>query len=398
MNYICLILKMKISLMKNKQLIEKVVAAFYEIHHTKPIVIYSPGRINLIGEHTDYNNGFVFPAAINKGIVSGIEKSNSEKCTVFAMDANELLEFSLENIEPIKNGGWKNYVLGIIAEILKTHTIEGNFNIVFAGNIPVGAGLSSSAALENSIVFGLNTLFDLGLTKEEMIFISQRAEHNFAKVQCGIMDQYASMFGQENAAIFLDCKTLESTIFPIDFKDYEILLINTNVKHSLDDTAYNKRRAVCEKIALMLNVSSLREVTEAQLDQIKSQVSSADFEKALYVIQENNRVLNASKALQKKELNVFGNLLYESHSGLQYQYKVSCDELDFLVEKAKENPNVLGARMMGGGFGGCTINIVKKNELVEFRKSITFAYYKQFFQQCSFYSLRLSKGTCEVKI
>ena len=384
--------------MKNKQLIEKVVAAFCNTHQKKPIVIYSPGRINLIGEHTDYNNGFVFPAAINKGIVSGIEKSNSEKCTVFAMDANELLEFSLENINPIKNGGWKNYVLGVVAEILKTHTIERNFNIVFSGNIPVGAGLSSSAALENSIIFCLNTLFNLGLTKEEMIFISQRAEHTFANVKCGIMDQYASMFGQENAAIFLDCKTLESTIYPIDFKDYEILLINTNVKHSLDDSAYNKRRAVCEKIALMLNVLSLREVTEAQLDQIKSKVSSADFEKALYVIQENNRVLDASKALQKKELNVFGNLLYESHSGLQHQYKVSCEELDFLVEKAKENPNVLGARMMGGGFGGCTINIVKKNELVEFRKWITFAYYKQFFQQCSFYSLRLSKGTCEVKI
>lgn len=384
--------------MKNKQLIEKVVAAFCNTHQKKPIVIYSPGRINLIGEHTDYNNGFVFPAAINKGIVSGIEKSNSEKCTVFAMDANELLEFSLDNINPIKNGGWKNYVLGVVAEILKTHTLESNFNIVFAGNIPVGAGLSSSAALENSIVFGLNTLFNLGLTKEEMIFISQRAEHAFANVKCGIMDQYASMFGQENAAIFLDCKTLESTIYPIDFKDYEILLINTNVKHSLDDSAYNKRRAVCEKIALMLNVLSLREVTEAQLDQIKSKVSSADFEKALYVIQENNRVLDASKALQKKELNVFGNLLYESHSGLQHQYKVSCEELDFLVEKAKENPNVLGARMMGGGFGGCTINIVKQSDLKAYQNETATVYKKQFSKECSFYKVKLSKGVYEVKM
>ena len=383
--------------MKNKQLIEKVVATFYEIHHTKPVVIYSPGRINLIGEHTDYNNGFVFPAAINKGIVTGVQKSRSDKCAIYALDVNQSFEFSLQNIEPIENGGWKNYVIGVVAEILKTHTLESNFNIVFAGNIPVGAGLSSSAALENSIVFGLNTLFNLGLTKEEMIFISQKAEHNFAKVQCGIMDQYASMLGQENAAILLDCKTLESTIYPIDFKDYEILLINTNVKHSLDDSAYNERRAVCEKIALMLNVLSLREITEKQIVEIKSKVSIVDFEKALYVIQENNRVLNASKALQKKELIVFGNLLYESHSGLQHQYKVSCVELDFLVEKAKENSNVIGARMMGGGFGGCTINLVKKSKLEAFKNEIALAYSNQFSQQCSFYSIKLSKGVYQVK-
>ena len=383
--------------MENKQLIEKVVATFIKNHQTKPIVTFSPGRINLIGEHTDYNDGFVFPAAINKGIVSCIQKNKNKKCSVFAMDANESFEFSLQNIKPIKTGGWKNYVLGVIAEILKTHTIDSNFNIVFAGNIPSGAGLSSSAALENSIVFGLNRLFELKLSKEKMMFISQKAEHNYAKVKCGIMDQYASMFGQENAAIFLDCKTLESTIFPIDFKDYEILLINTNVKHSLDDSAYNERRAVCEKIASTLNVSSLREVTAEELNHIKKEISEEDFNKALYVIQENNRVLKAASALKKNDLDLFGSLLFDSHKGLQHQYKVSCDELDFLVEKAKENQHTIGARMMGGGFGGCTINIVKKSELTFYKKVMLKAYYHKFSQECSFYNVKLSSGVYEVQ-
>jgi galactokinase len=383
--------------MTTKKLIEFVSSKFQETDTSDPVVTFSPGRINLIGEHTDYNNGFVFPAAIDKGIVSAIQKSNKEKCTVFALDVDESFEFSLEDIHPLKNGSWKNYVLGVVAEILKTRTIDCNFNIVFGGNIPSGAGLSSSAALENSIVFGLNSLFNLGISKEEMIFISQKAEHHFADVKCGIMDQYASMFGQENSALLLDCKSLESTVFQIDFKAYEILLINTNVKHSLAESAYNDRRAVCEKIALILGVSSLREVTEAGLGQLKNQISTEDFEKGLYVIQENKRVLDASKALKENRLKVFGQLLFDSHKGLQHQYKVSCAELDFLVEKARENPGVLGARMMGGGFGGCAISIVNKKKIHTFKNEISLAYSNQFSRQCSFYKVKLSKGVYEVK-
>ncbi|WP_347172703.1 galactokinase [Polaribacter uvawellassae] len=382
--------------MTNKELIQFVLTKFQEKHTSNPVLTFAPGRINLIGEHTDYNKGFVFPAAIDKGIVSAIQKSNNKMCAVFAVDVHESFEFSLENISPLKNGGWKNYVLGVIAEILKKHKIGSNFNIVFGGNIPAGAGLSSSAALENSIVFGLNSLFNLGISKQEMIFISQKAEHNFANVKCGIMDQYASMFGQENSALLLDCKSLEATVFEIDFKDYEILLINTNVKHSLAESAYNDRRTVCEKIASILGISSLREVKEEELNQLKSQISKEDFEKGLYVIQENKRVLDASKALKGNQLKAFGQLLFESHNGLQNQYKVSCIELDFLVEKAKENPAVIGARMMGGGFGGCTINIVKKSEIYSFKKEIEFTYNNQFSNQCSFYSVQLSKGVYEI--
>ncbi len=381
--------------MTNKELIEFVSTKFQEQHRSKPVLTFAPGRINLIGEHTDYNNGFVFPAAIDKGIVSAIQKNDDKMCAVFALDVNESFEFSLENISPLNNGGWKNYVLGVVAEILKTHAIGTNFNIVLGGNIPAGAGLSSSAALENSIVFGLNSLFNLGMSKQEMIFISQKAEHHFANVKCGIMDQYASMFGQENSALLLDCKSLEATVFEIDFKEYEILLINTNVKHSLAESAYNDRRNVCETIASILNVSTLREATEAQLKSFKNKISDEDFEKGLYVIQENKRVLDASKALKEKQLKRFGQLLFESHHGLQHQYKVSCSELDFLVGKAKEDSAVIGARMMGGGFGGCTINIITKSEIKRFKKDIALSYNTQFSQECSFYTVQLSKGVYE---
>jgi galactokinase len=384
--------------MIKQKLIEKVVLEFKKKNNSVPVLTFSPGRINLIGEHTDYNNGYVFPAAIDKGIVSAIQKNNNRICTVFAVDKNESFEFSLQNIQPLEKGNWKNYVLGVVSETLKKHKLESNFDIVFAGNIPSGAGLSSSAALENSIIFGLNELFNLKISKEEMIFISQKAEHNFVNVKCGIMDQYASMFGQDNAAILLDCRSLESLVFPIDFKGYEILLINSNVKHSLAESAYNDRRNVCEKIASILNVSSLREVTELQLNEIKNQISEGDFQKALYVIQENNRVLSASKALKENQINQFGQLLFDSHNGLQHQYEVSCKELDYLVEKAKENNGVIGARMMGGGFGGCTINILKKSTIDTFKKEIGFSYNEKFSQQCSFYSVNLSNGVYRVKI
>lgn len=261
------------------------------------------------------------------------------------------------------------------------------------GDIPGGAGMSSSAALENSIVFGLNELFHLGLSKKEMILISQLAEHNAVGVKCGIMDQYASMFGVKDCALQLDCRTIESKPFKIDFKDYQLLLINTNVKHSLNDSAYNNRRSVCENIASLLKVKALRDVSENDLETIKNQVSEEDYQKALYVIQENARVVAASKAMDDGNLNELGNLLFASHNGLQHQYKVSCEELDFLVDKANEYPTVLGSRMMGGGFGGCTINLIKKTAATQFKEEVAPAYYNLFNKDCSFYFVNLSDGT-----
>ena len=283
--------------------------------------------------------------------------------------------------------------MGVVAEIQNRSKTIGNFNIAFGGDIPGGAGMSSSAALENSVVFGLNELFDLGLSKEDMILISQKAEHNYVGVKCGIMDQYASMFGIENHALLLDCRTVKSKPFKIDFKDHELLLINTNVKHSLSDSAYNDRRSVCESVASMLNVKALRDATEFDLESIKDKVTPENYQKALYVIQENERAVKASKAMEAGDLKTLGKLIYASHNGLQKQYKVSCEELDFLVEQAKLNGHVLGARMMGGGFGGCTINLIQKSETASFKTFVSEAYQNQFNKECSIYYVKLSNGT-----
>ncbi|MFK5959112.1 MAG: galactokinase [Lutibacter sp.] len=377
----------------NPILTKHIKSRFIKEFSHEPIIIKSPGRINLIGEHTDYNEGFAIPAAINKGIVTAIQKSTTDLCTVIANDLSETYSFSLKKIQSIQNGGWKNYVLGVVAEIQKKGITIKPFNLIFGGDIPIGAGLSSSAALENSIVFGLNELFSLGLSKKEMIQISQKAEHNYAGVKCGIMDQYASMFGIENGALLLDCRTTESSNISINFNEYQLLLINTNVKHSLSESAYNNRRRVCEKIASLLNVKALRDASEEDLKQLKIKISEEDYHKALYVIYENNRVLKAVKAIKNNKLLDFGKLLYETHEGLQKKYMVSCHELDLLVDKAKQNPAVIGARMMGGGFGGCTLNIVKKSELNSFTITVEKAYKEHFNKHCSFYTIEFSKGT-----
>jgi len=377
----------------NKKLIKDVKDSFKDHFKTKPLIVFSPGRINLIGEHTDYNDGFAFPAAINKGIALGISKSESNLSKSYAINKDEIYEFKTENIKPIEDGGWRNYILGVVAELQLLGKQVGHFNSVFAGNIPGGAGMSSSAALENSFVFGLNELFDLGLSKNEMILVSQKAEHNFAGVKCGIMDQYASMFGIKKSALLLDCRTVESKPYKIDFKDYKLMLINSNVKHDLSESAYNDRREVCEKVSNLLRIATLRDASKEALDRIKDEITDDHYQKALYVINENKRVKQFSEAITKDDIEALGDLLYQSHEGLSKNYKVSCEELDFLVDSAKENPNVLGARMMGGGFGGCTINLVKKDAFKKFKKDISKKFRKAFERDCSVYSVKLSQGT-----
>lgn len=379
----------------NTNLANTIKNAFKNTFDSAPLMIFSPGRINIIGEHTDYNDGFVFPAAVNKGIIAALSKS-SDKSTVTASDFDETIEFSVDNIAPLPKESWGNYILGVIAEIQKKGKTVGNFNMVFGGDIPSGSGMSSSAALENSVVFGLNELFNLGFNKTEMIFISQKAEHNYVGVKCGIMDQYASMFGIKNHALLLDCRSIEAKPFEINFNNHELMLINTNVKHSLSDSAYNDRRSVCEKISEMLDIKALRDATEDDLKQVENKVSNEDYQKALFVIQENKRAEQASKAMTDGDLEKLGKLIYGSHDGLQNQYKVSCDELDFLVKQAKMNKNILGARMMGGGFGGCTINLIAKDEVKAFKLFITEAYKNEFDKDCSIYSVELSDGTHKI--
>lgn len=374
-------------------LIKSIKTTYQTLFNSNPILVDSPGRINIIGEHTDYNEGFVFPAAIDKGIITAIGKSKTGFCTVVANDLNEKHEFSTDDIKPLVDGNWKNYILGVVGEIQKQSIKVPAFNMVFGGDIPNGAGLSSSAALENSLVFGLNELFDLGLKREEMILISQKAEHNYVGVRCGIMDQYSSMFGKTNHALLLDCRTQKAKSIKIDFKDFEIVLINTNVAHKLVDAEYNDRRNVCEKVASLLHINALRDATETTLNTIKKQLSEDEYQKALYVVQENERVLKAANMIAENDIPGLGNLLFEAHKGAQQQFKISCKELDFLVEKAKQNPHVIGARMMGGGFGGCTINIVKKDYIKDYTKEVAGAYYKEFKKACSPYFVSLSDGT-----
>jgi|TARA_B110000967_G_scaffold92291_1_gene94931 galactokinase len=374
-------------------LTQEVKQQFIKTFKTDPILIFSPGRINIIGEHTDYNGGFVFPAAIDKGIAAAIQKSDTGSCTAVALDLDSIIEFELDKLKPSKEGSWENYVFGVVAEIQNRNQVVGDFNIIFKGNIPGGAGMSSSAALENSVAFGLNELFDLGLTKIEMILISQKAEHNYVGVKCGIMDQYASMFGIKDNALLLDCRTIESKAYKIDFKEHQLMLMNTNVKHSLSDSAYNDRRSACESIAALLKIETLRDATEKDLEKIIDKVTPENYQKGLYVIQEIDRTQKAAKAIEENDLETLGALIYASHNGLQNQYKVSCDELDFLITQAKKNKHVLGARMMGGGFGGCTINLIAKTEAKEFAEVASKAYHKKFNKECSVYFIELSEGT-----
>ena len=372
---------------------QEVKAKYIATFNKEPMLIFSPGRINIIGEHTDYNGGFVFPAAVDKGIYAAIQKSDSGSCTAIALDLDSTISFELDKLKPSKEGSWENYVFGVVAEIQNRNKVVGDFNIIFKGDIPGGAGMSSSAALENSVVFGLNELFNLGLTKTEMILISQKAEHNYVGVNCGIMDQYASMFGIENNALLLDCRTIEAEPYKIDFKDHQLILINTNVKHSLSDSAYNDRRSACESIAKLLEVDTLRDATEADLEKIIDKVTPENYQKALYVIQEIERTQKAAKAIEENDLETLGALIYASHNGLQHQYKVSCNELDFLVDQAKKNKNVLGARMMGGGFGGCTINLIARDQVKAFAESASKAYKTKFDKDCSVYFVELAQGT-----
>jgi galactokinase len=375
------------------KLINEVKSSFKSTFKKDPLLIFSPGRINIIGEHTDYNGGFVFPAAVDKGIAAAIQKSDAGHSTAIALDLDSTIEFELDKLKPSKEGSWENYVFGVVAEIQNRNKVIGDFNIVLKGDIPAGSGMSSSAALENSVVFGLNELFDLGLTKTEMILISQKAEHNYVGVKCGIMDQYASMFGIKNNALLLDCRTIESKPYEIDFKEHQLMLINTNVKHSLSDSAYNDRRSACESVAELLKVDTLREASEEDLEKIIDKITPENYQKALYVIQEIERTQKAAKAIEKNDLETLGALIYASHNGLQHQYKVSCEELDFLVAQAKKNKKVLGARMMGGGFGGCTINLIAKSEAKAFADSVATSYKNKFNKECSVYFVALSDGT-----
>ncbi len=337
---------------------EKIKQQFSERFGAAGTLYASAGRINLIGEHTDYNGGFVFPGAIDKVIMAEIKPNGTDKVRVFSIDIDDYAEFGL-NEEDAPSQQWAKYIFGVCREVIKRGGIVKGFDAVFAGNVPLGAGLSSSAALESCFAFALNDLFNgNSIDKFELAKIGQSTEHNYCGVNCGIMDQFASVFGKKDHLMRLDCRSLEYEYFPFKLDGYKLVLVDSKVKHELVDSPYNKRRASCEHVAKTLGIETLRDAELADLDRIKDQISEEDYKRAKYVIEEKQRVLDVCDALQRGDYDTVGDRMYKTHEGMSKLYEVSCEELDYLNDIAKEC-GVTGSRIMGGGFGGCTINLVK---------------------------------------
>ena len=364
--------------------------------HQPERIVKAPGRINLIGEHTDYNDGFVMPAAIDKAIYFASSLRTDNQFYIHALDLAENIVFTLDEL--IKSEKlWANYLIGVVAEVVKRQAISQGLNIVFSGDIPLGAGLSSSAAVESGMVFLLNEHFSLGLSKFEMAKIAQASEHNFAGVNCGIMDMFASIFGKENAIIQLDCRDLSFQYVDLKLSDHQILLCNTRVKHNLGDSEYNTRRAECEEGVEVLKkvfpeVKSLRDVSMAMLKSQRDAMRPIVFKRCFYVVGEEQRVKTACESLATNNLAAFGKAMFETHDGLSQDYGVSCVELDFIVDLAKQNPAVIGSRMMGGGFGGCTINLIEKNAVEAFKETLKNKYESTFDIEPLFYEVALMDG------
>ena len=373
---------------------------FSSLFNSEPLLIRSPGRVNIIGEHTDYNEGFVLPAAIDKAIYIAIGKRDDDIIHLYAQDYEQSHDVTLTTVAP-SDKHWPNYILGIVDQLQKRGYNPGGFNLVIDGDVPLGAGLSSSAAVECATVFALNELFKIGIEKIEMVKMAQLAEQTFAKVMVGIMDQFASMFGKQGHVIKLDCRSLEYEYVPLDLKGIKILLLNTNVKHSLASSEYNTRRQQCEQGVAWVKethpgVKSLRDVT---MDMLNEHVASKDeiiFRRCKYVVQENSRLLQGCEDLKSGDIEALGKKMFRTHDGLSKEYEVSCKELDYLVEYVKDNSSVLGARMMGGGFGGCTINLVKEEAIDDLVKTISVDYQKAMNLELSAYIAGIEDGTSVV--
>lgn len=363
---------------------QKVKSIFSQNFSGEPIVVRAPGRINLIGEHTDYNLGFVLPAAVGQSIYLAAAPSGVEEaCSIISLDFNERYDYRISEITPLAKNSWQNYLIGVIAEIRSSGRSVKGFNLVFSGEVPRGSGMSSSAALECGTCFALNTLFDLNIPKVEMVKMSQMAEHHYAGVMCGIMDQFASMMGKKDQALLLDCRTLEYSHFPVALDGYSLILCNSNVHHSLADSEYNVRRMQCEEGVEILNASfdlikSLRDATLEQLDAVKWEMSNVVYRRCKYVIEENERVLAFTRAMSANDFKKAGDLLKTAQHAMATEYEISCPEIDFMAAFANARPDVLGARMMGGGFGGCTINLLKKGAETIFVQELSAAYQTRF--------------------
>ena len=389
-------------------------------NHNPALVVKSPGRINLIGEHTDYNHGFVLPAAIDKYIEVAIGKRTDGAIHMVALDLGETIILPIHKLTPHATQ-WVNYIIGVVDQVFNksqsannnfigtqntlTNTeitiavndtnLSGGFSICIQGNIPLGAGLSSSAALECAVLFAINELYGLSLSRMQMALMAQAAEHRFAGVKCGIMDMFASLHGQKSKAILLDCASLAFTYYPIELKDYSIVLFDTQIKHALASSEYNTRRLECEQGLKIIQekYASVKTFRDISIEQVEACLVSKVYQRCKYVVEEIARVQLAVQDLTKGDMQAFGKKMLETHEGLSKLYEVSCPELDFLVEAVSHNENVLGARMMGGGFGGCTINIIKKTAVEEITKELSAKYNQAMHKELSYYITSIEDGT-----
>lgn len=384
------------------ELSNKIKKKFKELFKEEPLIVRSPGRVNLIGEHTDYNYGFVLPAAIDMAVYFGITSRSDNLCRLFASDMNESYEFNLDKLI-YSDRVWPNYLIGIVDQLIKRDYKLSGFNCVFGGNIPIGAGLSSSAAIEAGLAFALNHLFNLGIDKLDLVKISQKAENEFVGVNCGIMDQYINLYGENGKALRIDCRSLEYEYFPFDYKNISIVLFNSNVSHSLASSEYNQRRKECSVGVDIIkremhDVESLRDVSADLLKEFQNKIDPTIYRRCKYVIEENARLLKACDALKIHDLNTFGSLMYQTHEGLSKDYEVSCKELDYLVDLTLDISTVYGSRMMGGGFGGCTINLIENEAIDEVSKYVTENYKNKFNLQANTYITKISGGTNIISI
>ncbi len=370
---------------------------FRELYKETPLLVRSPGRVNLIGEHTDYNNGFVLPAAIDKAVYFAINKREDEKCFLYAADLEDYFEFGISNLL-FSNKIWPNYLMGVVDQLNKMGKKINGFNCVFGGDIPIGAGLSSSAAIEAGLAFSLNHIFDLNIDKLSLVKLSQKAENEFVGVKCGIMDQYINIFGKKSNVLQIDCESLNYKYYPFEFENISIVLFDTCVSHSLASSEYNQRRNECNIGVETIKkdypeINSLRDVSIKLINEYKNKLSDVVFRRCKYAVEENERLLNACTALTKNDLVEFGNFMYETHVGLKNDYEVSCKELDYLVELTKDIQSVYGARMMGGGFGGCTINLIENDSVDKVSEIVKKSYADKFGFEPKVYCTKINNGT-----
>lgn len=360
-------------------------------------VVQSPGRINLIGEHTDYNGGFVLPAAIDKAAYLAINPRTDRKICLYSNDFNDTYFTSVDAIDKSKKSSWPNYILGVVDQFKIAGAEINGFDAALTSEVPLGAGLSSSAAVECAVAIALNEISEAGFDKFQLAKMSQRAENEFVGVNCGIMDQFASLFGIQDHVIRLDCRSLEYEYVPFSMDGFKIVLFDTNVKHSLASSEYNVRRKQCETGVSLIakhhhEVKSLRDVTFEMLDNDVLPTDALIYKRCKYVLEENERVLSACKNLKAGDMKSFGEKMFASHDGLSRQYEVSCKELDFLVDCVRNNPGVIGARMMGGGFGGCTINLVKEDAVEDLIEQTASSYKKSMGKDVTPYVAKIEAG------